>query len=280
MEFSSISVNSDRVASTCALPGDDEAVEWIGEADLVDAGDAIGAGNDGWWKPDPAGAHAAAMGVIEWLSAKERMLIADQYRLMAQIVREAETIPEHWVGPDPTLDPDWRDVRGRGVGAIGRDRQELAVRAAVADAAVRLRMAETTIRRRAAHAETLRERCPQLWSKFLAGQVSESNAVTTAQLVATLPDDSGSWTAFDEQVLVLAVRLTPDTFRTAARSIRERVRAEGLPHTDRIPTRLVLHRRGRRYWIRTSAPAAPSSATRRVRRSEGDSWSGRCRSGR
>jgi hypothetical protein len=50
--------------------------------------------------------------------------------------------------------------------------------------------------------------------------------VTAAQFAATLPDGSGSWAAFDEQVAVLAVQLTPGKFRTAARGIRERVPAE------------------------------------------------------
>ena len=242
MKFSSISAGDDP---TGAIDADAEAecVDWVDETDLIDDAGAISAAEDAWWMPDPAGAHDSAMGILEGLSVRARMLIADQYRVMAEVVREAEAMPEPWVGPDPTLDPDWRDVRERGVGAIRRDRRELAVRAAVADMAVRLRMAETTIRMRAAHAETLRERCPQLWSKFLGGQVSESHAVTAAQLAATLPEDLGSWAAFDDQVAFLAVRLTPGKFRTAARSIRERVHAESIE--DR-------HRRAkedRRVWL-------------------------------
>ena len=226
MKFSSIAPDDEPLKTMGTCAEDAESVEWIDEADLLDAGDALAAGDDGWWKPDPAGAHESAMRVIEGRSVTLRALVAEQYRLMAEIVRDAEAMPEPWVGPDPTLDPAWSDVRGRGIEAIRRDRQALAVRAAVADIAVRLRMDETTLRKRAVHAETLRQRCPLLWSKFLGGQVSESNAVSAAQFAATLPDGSESWAAFDEQVAVVAVLLTPGKFRTAARSIRERVHTE------------------------------------------------------
>lgn len=216
---------NDALKTIGARAEDAESVEWIDEADLAD-----GAGDEGWWKPGPAAEHDREMDVIEGFSVALRALVAEQYRLMAEIVRDAEAMPDPWVGPDPTLDPAWSDVRGRGIEAIRRDRQALAVRAAVADIAVRLRMDETTLRKRAVHAETLRQRCPLLWSKFLGGQVSESNAVSAAQFAATIPEEGGSWVAFDEQVAVVAVRLTPGKFRTAARSIRERVHTEVPAH--------------------------------------------------
>lgn len=187
-----------------------------------------------WAGPTPAELCDAAMTELEGISARGRMLVADRYAVIGDIVRGAAEDPDPWVGTDPTVDPWWVDPRGRTVAAVRRERRDFAVRAAVADVAVRLRMSETTVRAQAFHAHTLRTRCPRLWVIFLGGQVSEQNAVTAAQLAASLPDsDESSWAAFDAQVMDAAVRLTPGKFRTRARSVRERVHAESLEDRHR-----------------------------------------------
>src|SRR6478609_11931663 len=114
MDFSSNQVGDDSATAVGACAEDAESVEWIDETDLIDDAGAVIAAEEAWWMPDAAGSHDSEMGVLEGLSVRARMLVADQYRVMAEVVREAETMPEPWVGPDPTLDPDWRDVRDRG----------------------------------------------------------------------------------------------------------------------------------------------------------------------
>lgn len=189
-------------------------------------------------------AHDLAIDELDAMARQSRALVADQYTRIAAILREAESDPDPWVGPDPTLDPRWHDPRGRTVARVRRERLEIAVRAAAADIAVRLRLAESTVRARAAHAEVLRERCTTVWRRFLGGEVSEPNAVTAAQLALTLPDDDPeSWRAFDEAIADRAATATPSRFRVAARAARERV------HPEDLDTR---HRRAadeRRVWV-------------------------------
>lgn len=178
---------------------------------------------------DPAMNHDAAMAELEATTYHARVAFAEQYRVIAQVVREAEEQPDIWVGADPTLDPAWLDARGRSSATVRRDRIDVAVRAAIADMAVRLRLAEATVRTRAAYAETLRRRCPRVWAGFLGGLVPEPNAIAAARLADSLPSDAlEAWALFDELIVRPAERLAPARFRTAARAIRERVHAEPL----------------------------------------------------
>jgi hypothetical protein len=97
---------------------------------------------------------------------------------------------------------------------------------------------------RAAHADTLQERCPRVWEAFAAGNVDERNAQAAAELAASLPHDAAdSWKAFDGAVAELARVLTPAKFRDAARAVRERVHAESLD--DRV--RRAKEKRG--VWV-------------------------------
>lgn len=202
-------------------------LDHIDERDLldVDAADV---------RPSPAECHDAAVTELETVAVEARIAMAHQYRVIAEVLRDAAEAPGPWVGPDPTLDPGWMDPRDRTVARVRRERREVAVRAAAADIAVRLRLSETTVRTRAAHADTLRERCPRVWRGFVSGRVSEQNAKTAAQLAESLPEDAAeTWAAFDERAVGRAAALAPGAFRTSARAIRERVHAESIERRHR-----------------------------------------------
>ena len=218
------------------------------DSGFLDEFEAVRAGFCPPSEPDLWGSgqvHDAEANHLEGIVVRARALTAEQYARIAAILREAADTPEPWVGADPSADPAWVPRRpGESVGSFRRERREMAVRAAVADVAVRLRLSETTIRARAAHTETLRERCPELWAAFTSGAVPEQNALVSAQLAASLPDDDrSSWEAFDAAVAPVAGSLPPGKFRIRARVIRERVHRESL--TDR-------HRRAaadRTVWL-------------------------------
>ncbi|MFH8251911.1 DUF222 domain-containing protein [Microbacterium sp. B2969] len=183
--------------------------------------------------PD-ASLHELAGHELEAFARQRRLAVAQEYRLIGEILREAELEPDFWTGPDPTLDPLWVDHRGRTVSAIRKERRDFAARAAAADVALRLRMSEATVRTRASHAEAMRERTPRLWSLFLAGRVSEQNAVTAASLAATLPADAcEAWATFDARVVEVVEVLTPAKFRVAARAAREREHPESIEERHR-----------------------------------------------
>ncbi|WES64928.1 DUF222 domain-containing protein [Microbacter sp. GSS18] len=192
----------------------------------------------------PESNHGAAMRELEAAAFRARVAAADQWHVIDEVLTTARTDPDMWVGPDPTVAPEWRDVRGRTSAAVRRDRSDLAVRAAAADIAVRLQLSETTVQARAAHAATLRERTPAVWAGFLGGSMPEANATAIAQLAATLPHDAPeAWASFEDRVLSAATRLAPGRFRTVARRARERA------HPEPIETR---HRRAaadRGVWL-------------------------------
>lgn len=129
----------------------------------------------------------ARLGHLEIVAAERQRSTAEEYRLIAAILARAAADPTPWVGPDPTRDPDWIDPRGRRTAAVRRDRVDIAERAAVAEIAVRLHLSEQTVRLRAARAETLQDRCPQMWRAFADGRVSERHAIETARLAGSLP---------------------------------------------------------------------------------------------
>lgn len=225
------------------------AVE-LGLIDDLDAGFAHdlsdGPGTESARTDAPNDAVSLAALLLDRLDdrARERhRATAAEYGLIHRVLAEAVADPEPWVGPDPTLDGIWHDPRGRTAAAVRRDRLDMAERAAVAEIAVRLRVAEQTVRSRAAHAETLRERCPRLWAAFAEGDVSERHAVEAAQLAASLPDDADSWEAFNTGVLDRALRLPPARFCVSARALRERVHAESIE----IRHRRARHDRG--VWM-------------------------------
>lgn len=142
-----------------------------------------------------AAGHAGELSPTELLAqlahqVRERhRATAAEYRLIALLLRSAVADPVPWVGPDQTLDLEWSDSRRRTVAAVRRDRRDMAERAVVAEIATRLRLSEQTVRTRAAHAEMLQSRCPEVWNAFADGLLSERHAVEAARLATSLPED-------------------------------------------------------------------------------------------
>lgn len=203
----------------------DADTAWATEMGLVDveffdALDALDASNafDGEWGdgrslpsggPDPAGVPAsgsdlgpgwgfestgtldrdcaALLAELEDRVRDRHRATAAEYRLIGLLLHDAAADPVPWVGPDPTLDLKWNDSRGRTVAAVRRDRRDMAERAVIAEIATRLRLSEQTVRTRAAHAETLQSRCPEVWNAFSAGRISERHAIESARLATSLP---------------------------------------------------------------------------------------------
>ena len=149
---------------------------------------------------------------------------AEQLAAIHAILREARDFPEVFVGP-----------------SLAADSAEFAVRAAVADLAVRLGVAEQTIRAQAHQAELLITRAPRVWRYFREGEVLAANARIVADLVASL--SASAWDAFDDAVLEPATSLAPARFRTRARALRERVEPELI--TERHQRRAE----DRRAWV-------------------------------
>jgi hypothetical protein len=188
--------------------------------------------------------HTAAVVALEGLTVRTRMLIADQYAAIAMILRDAAACPDPWTGPDPTLDPLWRDPQDRSPAQVRAERRDVAERAATLDLSVRLGLSEATIRRRAHDADTLRERCPRVWEAFLSGAVPEPNATTAAQHAAMLPAEAREcWAAFDDAVEHAARSQSPARFRLRARLVRERV------HPEHIDVRHERATADRRVWL-------------------------------
>ncbi|WP_295823118.1 HNH endonuclease signature motif containing protein [uncultured Microbacterium sp.] len=241
-------------------PSDDELEAWADEVRAIEEGrfepdwDELFSDDSSPWPvshdlgapdadaaavPEPE-ADARPLDLVHTLVAvaiRRRRHTAEEYRLMALILDRAVAEPDPWVGPDPTLDLSWGDPRGRSAAAVRRDRADLAERAAAAEIAVHLRLAEQTVRTRVGHARTLQARCGLAWRAFLDGRISESHAIKIARLADSLPDDRDAWTAFDAGATDRAERLTPSSFDTAARALREKVHAESIEERHRRAAR-------------------------------------------
>lgn len=150
---------------------------------------------------------------------------AEQVSAIHAVLREAATYPEVFVGHAL---------------AAGPDASEFAVRAAVADLAVRLGLAERTVRQRDHEAETLIARAPRVWSLFRTGDVSVANARTVVELADTLESDG--WEPFETAILDL-LHLAPARFRGRARTIRDRV------HPESLVARHTRAAEQRRVWL-------------------------------
>lgn len=150
---------------------------------------------------------------------------ADQIAAIHAVLKEASTYPETFVGEAFAAAPD---------------AQEFAVRAAVADLAVRLGLAERTVRQRAHEAETLLVRSPRVWALFREGEVTVANARTVVELLDTL--DADRWLPFESAVFAL-LHLAPARFRTKARAIRDRI------HPESFAERHRRRAEERRVWV-------------------------------
>ena len=207
----------------------------------------------------------ARLGHLECVVNDRQRATADEYRLILAILDDAAFDPTPWVGPDPTLDRAWNDPRGRTPGAVRRDRTDLAERAAVAEVAVRLRLSEQTVRTRAAHARTLAANCPQLWTAFSEGRLSEKHAVDAARLASTLPaGDDAAFKRFDDEACPQALVLPPGEIRGCC-SRDPRARPCRITRCSSSPggrgSRCVDEGRARRHGI----PARPSPRGSRPR---------------
>lgn len=223
----------------------DEALSLAGSVDASDL--------DSWLLPDDAvapdqvGEGAATAdpfaGVerVERAARAARAAIAAQDLLFHQILVEAASDPVPWVGPDPTVDPLWQDPRGRSTWTVREHRRSWAVRAAAADIGARVRLTDNQVRARAHRAKVLSEQTPLVWAACLAGDVSEQNMMTVADLAGSLPADSAVWARFDAAIAGAATTDVPGRFRTRARAARERVHAESLAerHTRAAADRRV-----------------------------------------
>lgn len=201
----------------------------------------VDADHDLWSSGD---VHVETASHLERVTARARVLIAEQWEGIAAVLRDAADGTVAWLGPDPTDDPLWEPPGGQSVASYRRERREFAVRSVVADVSVRLGMSEAMVRARADHAETLRSRCPDIWLDFTAGSVPEANATTAAQLAATLPRDAPeTWAEFEGALREAASRLSPGKFRLRARVVRERV------HPEAIADRHARARQERGVWL-------------------------------
>ncbi|WP_054681665.1 HNH endonuclease signature motif containing protein [Microbacterium sp. No. 7] len=216
----------------------------IDEADLLCPVDAT---------PDEAQEAFEGLFDIERIARRQRALVAEQDRVIDAVLTRAETDTVPWLGPDPALDPAWVDPRDRDVRTVRRHRVQLAVRAAAADLATRLRLSENAVRSRGHRARVLSRRCPVLWSRYLGGDICEQNAATVATLADSLPDRMPhAWQRFDETLADAAAALTPGRFRTRARAVRERV------HPTSLGERHARAMGDRAVWI---APELDGMAT-------------------
>jgi hypothetical protein len=130
-------------------------------------------------------------------------------------------------------------------GLSQRDAVEFAVRAAVADLAVRLSLSESAVRSHGQTGRSLRERLPGLWAWFCQGEVSTQNAVEAAALVLDLPEQF--WAEFDSRLLGPAKTLAPARFKARARALRERLFAQDAAerHERAMAARAVWSEHGR-----------------------------------
>ena len=232
MKESSSALDIDLDGSTGWWGAFDDSERLLDERDVLEPGEFAPEPEKDARSSEEAHTHAAL--VLEGVNVRARVLTAELYAGIAEVLRDAAERPDPWVGPDPTLQPDWSDPRDRSAAQVRRERQDIAVRAAAADLAVRLRFSESMVRTRGAYAETLQARCPLVWQAFISGCVIEQNAVTAAQLAMTLPhDDRESWSAFDGTIAKSAAGLPPGKFRIRARVMRERVHRESIDERHR-----------------------------------------------
>ncbi|MDR7190289.1 hypothetical protein J2Y46_003131 [Microbacterium sp. BE35] len=217
-------IYSNRIDGDARIDGDPEL--FLDPSDLLEPGEILPPLELAELETTGA-AHEAAITELEGIGVRARLLIADEYAGIANVLRDAAASPDPWVGPDPTQDHAWLDPQGRSTAVVRAERRNIAVRAAALELAVRLGMSENIVRTRAAHADTLRERCPNIWEAFRAGRVNERNASSAAQQAATLPARStDAWARFDEQLAGSAQTLASGKFRTRARVVRDRVHPE------------------------------------------------------
>ncbi len=164
-----------------------------------------------------------------------------QWRASAELFRAIDaTLTEAAAHPEVFIDA--RMLRG--------DAVEFATRAAVADLAARLSLAETTVRTYGMHASVLRHHVPNLWAWFTEGEISTPNAREAAAVVSELPQES--WAEFEDAILPAARTMAPARFRTKAKAVGERLRADTITERHRAARERrgrMVRTRGRRHGL-------------------------------
>src|SRR3954447_10483917 len=101
--------------------GFDDPERFLDERDVLEPGEFPPEPEEDAWSSGEAHDHAAME--LEGLTVRARMLVAEQFAALAQVLRDAAEQPEPWVGADPTLQPDWSDPRDRTAAQVRRERQ-------------------------------------------------------------------------------------------------------------------------------------------------------------
>jgi hypothetical protein len=126
--------------------------------------------------------------------------VAEQWAACADVLAEARAFPEVFTD----------------LPAVGPESVEFAVRAAVADLAVRLGVSAGVVREQSHLAELLMVRTPLVWAHFREGEITAGHARVVADLLTGLPE--GCWAGFQEQVLARR-RLPVAKFRAQLRLV-------------------------------------------------------------
>ncbi len=151
---------------------------------------------------------------------------AEQWGRVADVLAEARSEPQLFAPISPS--------------ATGSERIGFALRAAIADLALRLRVGEGTIQAWEGAARTLRERTPRIWALMCDGRVVPSSARTTADLLDSIPVDPATDAGLEDALLPIVEALAPARYKTRARVLRDRIHPEP-PETRHATARDTRH---------------------------------------
>ncbi len=153
---------------------------------------------------------------------------AEQWGRVADVLAEARSEPQLFAPLSPS--------------ATGSERIGFALRAAIADLALRLRVGEGTIQAWEGAARTLRERAPRIWELMCDGRVVPRSARITADLLDSIPTDPATDAALEDGLLPIVETLAPARYKTRARVLRDRIHPEP-PETRHATARAARHAR-------------------------------------
>ena len=157
---------------------------------------------------DPSTSTGAVHAILldtEIADFQQRRGTAARMAGVLRVLELAEAHPEHFV--DLVTEPTASD-------------REWALRAAVADLAVRLSVAEGTVTAEAMRTRTMMYRAPRSWAVFADGGMSVGAMRSLADVVDSVPLDAGVDAVLDTAAVENAA-LAPARFRHVLRRIRE-----------------------------------------------------------